>query len=190
MVSRFKIQHLLDPFTLGILGAGVSAAGSIVGGISSSNAAKYQAQVAENNALIERQNADYAMKAGEAQTEKSSLRGAANLAAIKASQAANGVDVNTGSNLDVQESARETNKLDTLTTLNNAQLQAYGYRTQATAFESQAQLDKSAANSDLIGGFLGVGGSLLGNASGLNFKWGSPDVYSSSETPVPSEGLF
>lgn len=162
----------LDPATLGIIGAGVSAAGKLFGGLSASNAAKYQAAVAQNNAIIARQNAEYATQAGQAEAEKSSMRGAANLASIKTGQAASGINVNTGSAVDVQESAREVNKLDTDTTLNNAALKAYGYRTQATGFEAETKLDKSAATSDLIGGGLGAAGSLLGDASSLSFKWG------------------
>lgn len=161
----------LDPVTLGIASAGISAAGALLGGISASNAAKYQAAVARNNSTIAKQNANYAIQAGQVEAERSSLKGAANLANIKAGQAASGIDTHTGSALDVQQSQRLVNRQDTATELNNAQLKSYGYRTQARNFEAQAQLSESAATNDLIGGGLGAAGSLLGNASSLGFKW-------------------
>ena len=48
----------------GLVGAGVSATGTIEGGEATSNAAAYQAQVAKNNAIIAEQNATYASNAG------------------------------------------------------------------------------------------------------------------------------
>jgi hypothetical protein len=174
---------MVDPVTLGVVGAGVSAAGALFGGISGAQASRYQASVAKNNAIIAEQNASYSMEAGEAQAERTSLKGAAQSGQIKAAQAASGVDVNSGSAENVQISQKEVNQLDTDTTLNNAQLQAYGYRTQAANDEAQAALDKSQANNDLIGGGLNAAGSLLGNASSLSFKWGggsTPDTSDAS----------
>lgn len=179
----------MDPVTLGIVGAGVGAAGKLIGGISANNAANYQAQVAKNNATIARQNAEYSIQAGQSASERSSMKGAANLANIKVGQAASGVDVNTGSAADVQVSQREVNKLDTDTTMNNAALQSYGYTSQATGFEAQAKLDKYAGKSALIGGAIGAAGSLLGDASSLSFKWGGGSTSSASNPSFGGEDL-
>lgn len=151
-----------------------SAAGTVASGIAQGNAASYQAQVAQNNAVIAQQNATYAEKAGAAQSQQESLKNAANAGSIKAAQAANGVDVNSGSNLDVQASGRELGQLDTETTENNALLQAYGYTTQATNFTAQAGLEQQEAAQAPIGAALAAGGGLLGNASALSFKWSGP----------------
>jgi len=157
---------------LGAIGAIASAAGSVVGGIAQGNAAAYQAKVAENNAKIAQQNAAYAAHAGEANAEAQSRKGAARQAAIKAAMAANGIDVNTGSDLNVQESAREESNLDTLNVQQNANLQVYGYRTQATNFEAQAELDRQEAQQAPIGGLFGAAGSLLSNASSIGLGKG------------------
>jgi hypothetical protein len=101
------------------IGAGQSAAAQ------SANAA-YAAQVSKNNAIVAEQNADSAIQAGEEQATAASLRSAAQGGRIKAAQAANGVDVNVGSPVDVRASQAEMGQLDTMTTLRNAQLQAYG----------------------------------------------------------------
>lgn len=160
--------------------AGVGAIGAISSATAASNNANFQAQVASNNAIAARNNATYALKAGEAKTQAVGLRAAQQGGAIKAAQAANGVDVNSGSAVDVQTSAREQGDLDEATTEHNAALQAYGYRTQATNFDAQAQLDKSAASSDLTGGFLNAGAGLLSSASSISTKW--PGYFGGSDS--------
>lgn len=159
------------PLALGILGAGVSAIGSIAGGEATANAANYNAEVAQNNATIAKQNAAYSIAAGQADVEKEGLKNAAAAGELKASQAANGVDVNTGSAVDVQVGQREQGDLDAQTTLNNAELKAYGYESQATGFTAQAGLDKQEAEDAPIGAGLSAAGGLLGSASSLGFKW-------------------
>jgi hypothetical protein len=156
----------------GLVGAGVSAGGSILGGIAQGNAASYQAQVAKNNAIVENQKAEYATQAGEAQAAATSLKGAAAGGKVKAAQAANNIDVNTGSAVDVQASQRELSKLDTETVLNNAELQAYGYRTQAVSDTATAGLEEAEAEQAPIGGYISAGGNLLSSASSIGFKWG------------------
>ena len=157
---------------LGEIGAGVSAVSSVVGGIAASNNASYQAAVANNNAIIANNNAKYAMEAGSQKAQETSMKGAAQAGLIKTAQAANGVDVNSGSNSAVQTSQREESSLDTQQTEHNAALQAYGYRTQASNFTAQAGLDTAQANEAVPGALIGATGSLLSNASSLSFKWG------------------
>jgi hypothetical protein len=169
----------------GLVGAGVSAAGSILGGIAQGNAAGFQAKVAQNNADIANANADYASKAGNAQAAATSLKGAAAGGKLKAAQAANNVDVNTGSPVNVQQSQRELSQLDTETVLNNAELQAYGYRSQATGFEATAGLEKEEAEEAPIGGYLSAGGNLLSSASSIGFKYGA--APNSSPQPFGGE---
>lgn len=156
---------------LGMAGAGISAIGTIAGGIANRNAANYQAAIANNNKIIAIQNAARAEQAGNVQAEATSRKGAAQVAAIKVGQAASGVNVNTGSPVDVQAGQRETNQLDTETVLNNNMLHAYGYRTQATNFEAEENLDKAKADAAVPAAALSATGSLLSNASSTGFKW-------------------
>jgi hypothetical protein len=162
--------------TAGIL-AGVSAATSVVGAgigaygaISSANAtaanASYQAQVARNNQTVASQNAEYAVQAGAAKAAQTSEQGAQRLAKVRTAVAANGIDVNSGSAADDQETQRRTGTLDTLTVVNNAALQAYGYRTQAVNYGDQAGLDTAEASQAPTAGALSAGGGLLSGLSG------------------------
>ncbi len=155
---------------MSLVGAGISAVGTIMGGIAQKNALNYQAQVAQNNQIIAQQNAQYAMAAGYAKTAMVSMKERATGGAIKAAQAAGGVDVNTGSNKDVQVSQREIGKLETETEMNKAQLAAYGYRTQAMNFGAQAGLYRYEAPQAETGAEL----SALGQVTSAAGKWFTP----------------
>jgi hypothetical protein len=139
----------------GTVGAASSAIGDIGSGM-------YSAQVARNNATIASQNAQYAREAGQEQATIESMKGAAQLGKIKAAQAASGIDVNTGSAVDVQAGQREENQLDTETVLNNAELSAYGYTTQAQNYQTQASQDE-------WGGIFSGLGTALSKASGVSW---------------------
>ena len=156
---------------LPIVGAGLSAFGTLESGL-------YASQVSSNNAQIARQNADYTEKAGFAQAVNQSMKGAAAGARLKTELAANGVDVNTGSAADVETSQRAAATLDTENVLNNAELSAYGYTTQANNFEAQSQQDTE-------GAIFGAAGSLAEKASGLNWgKWGTTGPSDTDDTSI------
>lgn len=168
-----------------IIGAGVSAYSAIQSGNASAansrfqqSSSTYQAQVAKNNELIANQNADYAEEAGTAQAQAVALKGRAVGGRIKANQAASGIDVNTGSAVDVQEAQHEGAQLDTETVLNNADLKAYGYRSQGANFAAESTLDTltagqagRAASSAETGGYLKAAGGLLSSAGSIGGKW-------------------
>jgi hypothetical protein len=154
----------------GAVGAGVSAIGTVSSGIAASQAASYNAAVQRNNAIEAQQNAQYAREAGVAQEEAAGQKAAGQLGAVKAGIAANNIDVNTGSALDVQKSQREAGLLSEENISNNAALQAYGYQTQATGFQSQAALDAAQSAQAIPGSLLAGTGSLLSNV-GTNPKF-------------------
>jgi len=154
-----------------VVGTVISASGQMQAGKAAKASAEYQAQVARNNAIAAEQNADYAIKVGQQKAAQESQKGAQQVARIKAAQAASGLNINTGSALDVQQSQREINVLDAETVMHNAQLQAYGYRSQAQNFRSQADLaefeGRSAAKSAQTGAF----GTLLSGFGGAASAW-------------------
>lgn len=156
---------------LAVAGAANSAAAATAGGKAQQSAAQYQAQVARNEATIANQNAGYALQAGDVAANNVSMKGRARLGAVKAAQSANGVDINTGSAVAVRAGDAEGSRLDALTTRHQAELEAYGYRTNATSKQAQAGLyDKEAAYAPVAARYQAVGG-LLSTASSLAFKW-------------------
>ena len=92
------------PF-LAPIAAIAGTAASAVGGLGSSGAqsasANYQSQIASNNAVLAGMQRASAISAGHEQTGEKSLQGALEFGRAKAAMGANGVDVNTGSNVDV-----------------------------------------------------------------------------------------
>jgi hypothetical protein len=175
---------------LGLTGVATSAVGTIFSGITSSEAASYQAQVAKNNAIIANQNANYSEAAGQAQAEATGLKGAAKAGNVKASIAANNIDVNSGSAKNVETSEAETNQLNTEAVLNNAALQSYGYRTQATGYTAQAGLEQFESETAIPAAVVGAGGNLLSQASSVGFKWGQQNGYGTNLLPAISNSSF
>jgi hypothetical protein len=108
---------------------------------------------------------------------------------LRAAIGASGVDVNSGSAADVQQSQREIGLLDTATTASNAALDVYGYKSQATNFEAQAQLDRMQGDNALLAGFTGAAGSAIQAQPYLpsKFDWMSTD---SSATSTASDLEF
>jgi hypothetical protein len=138
-----------------------------------SAAANYQAQVSLNNATIAQQNAQLAAQTGEAKAEATSLQNREQIGRIAAAQAAGGIDVDSGSAVDVRSTQREMGRLSQLTDVSNAALQQYGYRSQGTSYQAQAGLETAQAASAARAGPIAAAGSLLGGAGSAlsRFSW-------------------
>lgn len=150
---------------LGAIGTGVQAYGAMSSAEAASANAAYQSQVAANNAKIAKQNANWTMQAGEQQSTTEGMKTRSEVGAIKSAQAANGIDVNSGSAVDVRSSSSELGELNALTLKSNASRQAYGYETQSSDYTAQSQLDASQSSQALDAGMFSAAGSLLGGAS-------------------------
>lgn len=166
-----------------LAGTGISAIGAIQQGNAASQAAAYNAQVAANNAKIATRNAGFASQEGEANAAAKGMQNRKAIGEIKAGQAANGIDVNKGSAVDVRSSAAELGELDAINIRSNAARQAYGFQTQAAGDVAQSQLDRSESKNDAIGGYVRGGGTLL---SGFGNTWMN---YSKSSSPFSTDDL-
>ncbi len=159
---------MADPVTLSVMAAASlasSAIGSIAQGKAQSASDKYNAQIARNNTQIATQNATFAGEEGAVNAGAEELKTRAQVGSIKASQAANGVDVNTGSAVDVRSSAAELGELSAINIRSNAARSAYGYQTQASSDTAQAALDKEQAKYASEAGYIKAGTTLLGGAA-------------------------
>lgn len=184
----------MDPATLTLLSlggtllsAGVGAAGAAQTASSAAAANRYQQQVYLNNQTIAEQNARQAASAGAVQAENRSLQTRAALGREVAGEAASGIDVTTGSPIDVQSSTRQVGRLSQLTDISNADLEAYGYRAQATSAGASAGLAGAAATNAQRAGTVGVVSSLLGGASQFGSKWANYQLLSGKS---PVQGAF
>ncbi len=155
------------------LGALASVAGAGIGAFSKYQSGQFAGQVAENNAQVAGQSAEYATEAGTADAATQSLKGAVKSAGIKNAIAANGIDVNTGSAPKVLASQAETNQLDIETILHNSDLTAYGYRTQQQDLIDQAKQDREGGVLGAMGEGLSGISTLVDKAPSLPLKWGT-----------------
>jgi hypothetical protein len=169
----------IAPLAVGgqLLGGAISGLGAMESGQAQQNAANYQAQVAQINAGIAKQNATMEMAAGETAANTVSMKTRAAVGKTMAGQAASGIDVNSGSFVDARASEAELGMLDALTTRANAARGAYGYEVQATSDIAQSQLDIMQGQQAKEAGEISGIGSLISGASGAavsakKFGWG------------------
>jgi hypothetical protein len=180
----------MPPAWIAAAGLAVGAVSSVAGGIASSNAASYQGAVATNNSIIQGQNATAALQAGNNNAFDMSLANAGAAGKLKAGQAANGINVNSGTAVNVQASQREVQQQNVGTSLANTARTAYGYRVGSMSDQAQAQLDSMNSENDLIGGVLGgvgKGASAAGQAPGVT-DWLSSLGSDSTQSYVPGGG--
>lgn len=176
MPPRYSV--LYDPISLASLALTavsgiVGAAGSVMQGRSQASAASYQAAVASNNQKIAGQNATYALQAGQQREQAARMRTAGLIGSQRATAAAHGVDVNSGSALDVQSDAATLGELDALTIRNNAAREAYNYKVQGMNYGAESGLLGYSASEDTMGGWAKGFSSLVGAASSFGDKWQS-----------------
>ena len=160
------------------IGLGMSAVGTVAqmygqyqAGQAGAQAARYQAAVARNNAIVSGYNAQQALDQGDAAVTQSQMKTRSLIGAQRAALAANGVDVNSGSALDVQSDSAMLGQLDALTLRYNAQTKANAYLSQAGQYIAQGGLFDQQAGSALDASLIGMGTSLLSGASSVGDKW-------------------
>lgn len=151
--------------------AGVSAYGAYRQGQAQSAADAYQAQVARNNQIVAGQYAQQATQDGENKVAAKQEQTAQMIGAQRAAMAANGVDLDSGSPLRVQQDTAKLGEVDAMTIRNNAAREAYGYQLQGLSYGQQAQLDESASENAETAGSLNAFSSILGGASSVASQW-------------------
>lgn len=166
-VSMMAMGGMAASGAQGILGA----IGSVMGADAKSKAYKYQSSMAWYNAAIAKQNEKYSLDVGEQQAMRQGIAGAAQAGQIKAAQGASGIDVNSGSAKQVQESQHLVSQMDSQTIREKAAKTAYDFSVQATNYENQAKGYDDAAKNAQVEGKIGMVSSLIGGASSVASKW-------------------
>lgn len=168
--------------------AAVGAAGASAQADAAANAQNYQAQVADNNAMIAHKAAVAETNAGEAAVTQNQMQYRAMAGKQKASLAASGVDPNTGSAADVLASTDLMKTQDSLTIRSNYARQAYNFQVQGMSDTAQAGLDRLGASNAEMGGQIGVATSILGAANSFAGKWASWQMASGGGGGDPAGG--
>lgn len=171
-------QRHHDPGTLAVItlattaaAAGTSAYGAHQAGQAGKAAYTYQAQVAKNNKVIADRNAEYALATGETEAQMKGMKTAQDLGNAKTIQAASGLDVNSGSPLEVREQIASMGSFDEMMIRSNAQRKSYAAKVEGTNQQAQADISTMAGRQAETAGTIGSFSSLLGGASSVSDKW-------------------
>ncbi len=169
---------MASPTTLGGIGVGtslvagmLSAFGAEKSGASQQQMYNYQAQVAQINANIDRQNAEYALNQGEQQAEKFGLQAGQQRGQIIAAQGASNIAIGAGSSADVVRSQDLLTRMDLTQIRSNAAKTAYDFNVKATMDTNQATLDTMAGQNAKIAGDINAASSILGTVGSVSSKW-------------------
>lgn len=164
--------------TLAAVSLAGSAGSGILGAFGASSKAdadaatyEYKAGVARNNAILAQRNADMATQEGAQGAQTNDLKTKNLVATQLVTQASNGLDVGSGTNVALRESADAIGHLDTMTILHNALKKSVGYKSQASNFLAEEQLDRASADNARTAGDFAVATSLLGGATSFSDKW-------------------
>lgn len=126
---------------LTVIQTGLSAKGSFDQARALQAQGRYSQLIANQNATVSDAQAADAIARG--QTAESRFRGetAQTIGSQRAALAAQGLDVGSGSAMDIQQNERTLGELDALTIRNNAAREAYGYKVQGQNLRAQGILD-------------------------------------------------
>lgn len=166
------IETLAIASIAGSIGSGLMGAmGASKKADAESAAYEYKAQVAQNNSIIAQRNAEQANAAGRIAAQTNDLKTKNLVSTQLVAQASSGLDVGSGSAVNVRQSAADLGHLDTLTILNNAAKNAAGFKAQGMNFQAEGQLNKQAGAFAQEAGDINIMTSLLGGATGVADKW-------------------
>ena len=136
---------------MALVSAAISATGQYMSAQAQSDAAKYNAAVARNNAST-------ALQQGTFDAEQIRQQNVRKIAAQRNAMAANGIDPNSGSAVDIQQDSAQQGEM-------NALMALYTGRTGAVSGMAQSRLQSMEASNAMTAGYLGVGSSILGGAA-------------------------
>lgn len=180
--------------TASAVGAGSSAIGAYYSAASQKSQLRFQAQMAELNAAQAEKAAQQTLRAGQFEEQATRMRTAQLKSTQRASMAANGIDLGSGSALQVLTSTDYMGEVDANTVAANAVRAAWGQRLDAVNMQNDALMARATASG--INPGMAATSSLLGSAGQLAGQWyglkqsgafgGSSGVKKSSGTYGPS----
>ena len=154
-----------------VVGAGVGAVGAISQANASSASASYNAEVAANNQVAANQSAQAALQEGQVAQQQKAYQEDVLVGQEKAGLAANGVDVGSGSAVDILSDTKAAGELDQLTILNNAARTSVGFTNQGINYGNQANINEAASQAALTGGDLAATSDVIKGAGAVASTW-------------------
>lgn len=156
--------------TFSLAAGGLSAYSSVQAGRSARQAGEYNATVAENQAKAEEWAGHDAAVRGADRAAQRIEMGRKVAGSQVAAFGAAGVDVTTGSPLDLLTETAGFGELDALTEINNARREQYGHTVAATNLRAKAGLDRYTGRAGRRTGYLNAGGTILGSVGQMYYN--------------------
>lgn len=150
---------------LPIISAVATIGATVIGMKSAKDQGNYQAQVANNNAVIATQNAAAASDTAQVTQEDSDNQAAALIASQEAEQGASGLSLNSASMLRTRRTAQTLAGQDSSRIRDEGAANVRGYLQQAENFRGEASAAKAGAAGSMLGTFFSGVGSLAGTFS-------------------------
>lgn len=150
-----------------VVGTGAAAYGVYT----STQQAKFNKQVARNNAVLAENKAQDSIARGRIEERKRRILGQQKLGEQRAAAAGRGVVVDEGSALDLLLDTAAVNEFDIMTIRHNAQREASGFRQQAADFAVQEGLESAAGRNAVVGGLFSIGGTIATGSALVAEKW-------------------
>ena len=142
------------------LGSVVSGVSALAAGAAQANMAKFNAQVAEDNAVRAQDRAQI-----EAQQQDDLTRGM--IGSQEAAQSASGLSLSSKSSVLTRKSALKLGRLDTLNVRQAGDIEAYNYKVDAAGQRMSASAAMASGVGNALGSFLGAGSSLIGKSQSV-----------------------
>lgn len=143
----------------------VAVLGTVVGGVMSYSQSMYQARVARQNAAIARENANRAYNKAQIDVEDKDRQTAGFIADQESMQAASGLSISGGSQLQTRRSARNLSRLDSLRLIDAGLEQRHNHLIEEMNFKSEAKAKKFEAYSGLVGTAFQAAGTALNSTT-------------------------
>ncbi|KIQ60177.1 hypothetical protein RL74_06700 [Pseudomonas fluorescens] len=151
---------------MALIPVAISLVGGMMGAQNARQEGAYSAGMLNRNAALKEQAAQESIFAGDTSADWQRVRTGQAVGTQRSVQAANGIDVNSGSAAQLQDDTAMIGELDALTIQNNAAREAYGYRIQADQDRMNAVQTVTNAGNKATGSILGGLGSAFGSFAG------------------------
>lgn len=168
----------MDPASMGAISIGSSLLSGAIGGAgasmsanASADAFNFKAGIAKLNSDINKQNASWAINQGAIKATNYGLKAGQEIADTKITQAASGLDINSGSKEAVRDTQQTVAAYDQGLIRADAAHTAHGYEVKAQSDSLEASMDTASASNAKKAGALGVLSSVIGTASSVASKW-------------------
>ena len=147
-------------------------------------AANYNAQIANNNAIIDAQNRSSSLQQGEVEAQNAMRKQAAMIGDQRAQMSANGIDITQGSAQDMLASTKFLGGIDVNTIQSNAARQAWGYSVQGMNDQNASTMEtwKSNSTNPAAIGAMTAGGSLLSSVGSAASSYASSGMGGKAAT--------